>query len=183
MIHAHDGGDGLLDTFGVPGVSAAHLLCDRHPGENIAFTVTDANLVTIDVTYSELREKCARFAAALSSLGVRRGDHVATLMGKSVELLIAVLGMWRLEASNVPVPTGSTHEQMALHLQSSGARLVICDAEHRRKLLPQGGIPNDASPLVVVARGEAFGYDVAFSEMAAGTGAFARDGAAPEQEI
>ena len=155
----------LLDVFAAPGANAAELLCDRHPAADIAFTVIDADLGLVDISYGELREKSTQFAAALTSLGVRRGDHVATLMGKSAELVIALLGIWRLGAVDVPLFTAFAHDAIAFRLQASGARLVICDADQRRKLVPAGEIPTDASLPVVVARGEAFGYDHSFAEL------------------
>ncbi|WP_052136108.1 AMP-binding protein [Arthrobacter sp. PAMC 25486] len=161
----------LLDTFAAPGANAAELLCDRHPAEATAFTVIDAELNFVDISYGELREKSTQFAAALTALGVRRGDHVATLMGKSAELVIALLGIWRLGAVDVPLFTAFAHDAIAFRLQSSGAQLVICDADQRRKLVPPGEIPTDASLPVIVARGEAFGYDHSFAELLAGTSA------------
>lgn len=158
----------LLAAFSGPAANAAQLLCDRHPAQDTAFTVILANLDSEDISYGELREKSTRFAAALSSLGVGPGDHVATLMGKSAELVIALLGIWRLGAVHVPLFTAFAHDAIAFRLQSSGTRLVICDADQRSKLVPPGEIPTDASTPVVVARGEAFGYDQSFAEMVAG---------------
>lgn len=162
----------LLDTFAVPNANAAELLCDRHPAGDTAFTVVDAQLGHVDVSYGELREKSTRFAAALASLGVGRGDHVATLMGKSAELVIALLGIWRLGAVDVPLFTAFAHDAIDFRLQASGARLVICDSGQRSKLVPPGEVPSDASLPIVVARGEAFGYDHSMAEMVAGTGSF-----------
>ena len=162
----------LLDTFAVPGANAAQLLCDRHPAVDIAFTVIAADLSFVDISYGELREKSTQFAAALTSLGVKRGDHVATLMGKSAELVIALLGIWRVGAVNVPLFTAFAHDAIDFRLQASGARLVICDADQRTKLLPPGEVPTDASLPVVVARGDVFGYDHSLAEMVAGTGSF-----------
>lgn len=164
----------LLETFGGTGANAVELLCDRHPAGNVAFTVVRADLGSDEVTYGELREKSVRFAASLSALGVRRGDHVATLMGKSAELVVALLGIWRLGAVDVPLFTAFAHDAIAFRLEATAARLVICDADQRRKLVPPGEIPNDASTPVVVARGEAFGYDASFAEMVEGRGAFAQ---------
>ena len=172
-ISARDRVQELLDTFAVPGAEAVELLCDRHPSDRTAFTVVQSDLGFEDLTYGELRGKSVRFAAALAALGVRRGDTVATLMGPCAELVVALLGIWRLGAVDVPLSTDFAHDAIAFRVQATGARLVICDADQRRKLLPPGGVPNDASPLVVVARGEAFGHDVAFAEMSAGTAAFA----------
>lgn len=163
----------LLDTFAVPDANAAQLLCDKHPAGDIAFTVVSADLGSVDISYGELREKSLQFAASLASVGVRRGDYVATLMAKSAELVIALLGIWRLGAVDVPLFTAFAHDAIEFRLQASGARLVICDADQRRKLLPPGEVPTDASRPVIVARGEAFGYDLSLAEMVAGTGAFA----------
>ena len=163
----------LQDTFAAPGANAAELLCDRHPADNTAFTVIAADLSFTDISYGELREKSTQFAAALTSVGVKRGDHVATLMAKSAELVIALLGIWRVGAVNVPLFTAFAHDAIDFRLQASGARLVICDANQRTKLLPPGEVPTDASVPVVVARGEAFGYDLSLAEMVAGTGPFA----------
>lgn len=162
----------LLDTFTAPGANAAELLCDRHPAGDTAFTVITADLGAVDISYGELREKSTQFAAALTSLGIKRGDHVATLMAKSAELVIALLGIWRLGAVDVPLFTAFAHDAIDFRLQASSTRLVICDADQRKKLLPAGEVPTDASRPVVVARGEAFGYDLAFADMVAGTGAF-----------
>ncbi|PYI39770.1 AMP-dependent synthetase [Arthrobacter psychrolactophilus] len=162
----------LLEIFAVPGANAAELLCDRHPAGDIAFTVISADLSSVDVSYGELREKSSQFAASLASLGVKQGDHVATLMAKSAELVIALMGIWRLGAVDVPLFTAFAHDAIEFRLQASGARLVICDADQRRKLLPPGEVPTDASRPVIVARGEAFGYDLSLAEMVAGIGAF-----------
>ncbi|POH59937.1 AMP-binding protein [Arthrobacter glacialis] len=164
----------LLDTFAVPGACAAELLCDRHPASATAFTVIAADQSFVDISYGELREKSTQFAAALSSLGVHRGDHVATLMAKSAELVIALLGIWRLGAVDVPLFTAFAYDAIDFRLQASGARIVICDADQRSKLVPPGDVPTDASRLVIVARGEAYGYDVSLAEMVAGKGAFAQ---------
>ncbi len=161
----------LLDMFAAPGANAAELLCDRHPSGNTAFTVIGADLDFVDISYGELREKSTQFAAALTALGVQRGDHVATLMGKSAELVIALLGIWRIGAVDVPLFTAFAHDAVAFRLQASGAKLVVCDADQRRKLVPAGEIPTDASLPVIVARGEAFGYDHSLAELLAGTSA------------
>ncbi|MGO4385795.1 AMP-binding protein [Specibacter sp. RAF43] len=126
-----------------------------------------------NITNGELREQSVRFAAALTTLGVGRGDPVALLMAETVEFAVALLGLQRLGAVAVPLPATLDRDAVAGRVHAAGARLAVADADQRRKLLPAGDTPNDASPLVVVARGDAFGYDVSFAEMTHGTGAFA----------
>src|SRR5437899_7912489 len=82
----------LLETYDRPDASAADLLCDRHPADRVAFTVVESDLSSTDLTYGELRERSQRCAAALAELGVEPGDRVATLMAKSADLVVALLG-------------------------------------------------------------------------------------------
>src|SRR5689334_5971134 len=126
--------DELLRFFTALGANAAHLLCDRHPAEAVAFTVIEADLSSRDVTYGELRDASSRFAAALAGLGVAPGEAVAVLMGKSRELVIALLGIWRLGAVHVPLFTAFASPAIALRLEASGARVVVADADQCNKL-------------------------------------------------
>jgi acetyl-CoA synthetase len=141
----------LLATFDRTDLNLAELLCDRHPADAVAFTLVQPDLSTTDLTYGELRERSERFAAALAGLGVRPGDRVATLMGKSADYVVAVVGLWRAGAVLVPLFTAFAAPAIALRLQGSEAKVVVCDPAQRAKLLPGEDIPADAPWRVVVA--------------------------------
>ena len=117
-------------------VAPAYLLCDRHPVDRVAFTVIDPDLSSTDLTYGTLKEASERAAAALARLGVRRGDRVATLMGKSSSLITVLLGIWRLGAVNVPLFTAFASPAVSVRLASSGATVVVADAAQLAKLAP-----------------------------------------------
>ncbi|MCC9204149.1 AMP-binding protein [Arthrobacter sp. zg-Y769] len=117
-------------------VAPAALLCDRHPVDAVAFTVIEQDLSATDLTYGELREGSERAAAAFARLGVRRGDRVATLMGKSGDLVTVLLGLWRLGAVHVPLFTAFATPAISVRLSSSGARLVVADGNQLDKVLP-----------------------------------------------
>jgi acetyl-CoA synthetase len=144
---------GLLAEYGAPDANAAELLCDRHPADAVAFTVVEADLSATDLTYGELRRESARFAAALADLGVGPGDAVATLMGKSRELVVALLGIWRRGAVQVPLFTAFAAPAIALRLTASGAAVVVVDADQQAKLEPGPDLPDDAVRHVVVVGG------------------------------
>ena len=129
----------------------AELLCDRHPAQAIAFTVVESDLSSRDLTYGELSEKSARFAAGLAELGVGPGDRVATLMGKSAELVIALLGIWRSGAVHVPLFTAFAPPAIAFRLEASAAKVVVADADQVVKLAPGEDMPADPSWRIVVA--------------------------------
>ncbi|MGY0500703.1 AMP-binding protein [Nocardia sp. FBN12] len=124
----------LLDHYDRPEACAADLLCDRHPAEQIAFTVIESDLRAYDLTYGELRERSARFAAALAELGVEPGDRVATLMAKSVELVVALLGIWRRGAVHVPLFTAFAPPAVEFRLTASHTKVVVVDAGQAPKL-------------------------------------------------
>ncbi|MEV6337965.1 AMP-binding protein [Nocardia vinacea] len=141
----------LLQTYDGPDVSAADLLCDRHPADHIAFTIVDPDLTSTDLTYGELRERSQRFAAALADLGVEPGQRVATLMSKSADLVVALLGIWRRGAVHVPLFTAFAPPAIAFRLESSGTTIVIADADQATKLVPGDDIPADPPWRVIIA--------------------------------
>ncbi|QTJ69204.1 AMP-binding protein [Rhodococcus sp. ZPP] len=147
----------LLDQYDTPTAAAAELLCDRHPADDVAFTVVEADLTSTDLTYGFLREQSSRCAAALADLGVEPGEHVATLMGKSAELVVALLGIWRRGAVHVPLFTAFASPAIAFRLEASKAKVVIADANQLHKLTPGEDIPADAPWQVVVVGGEKSG--------------------------
>src|SRR6266849_7048591 len=130
----------LVAEYGSPDACPGALLCDRHRGEAVAFTVAEPDLSHRDLTFGELGDLSARFAAGLASLGVGPGDAVATLMGKSAELVVALLGIWRRGAVHVPLFTAFAPPAIAFRLARSGAKMVVADEDQRAKLDPGSGI-------------------------------------------
>ncbi|NEW30986.1 AMP-binding protein [Nocardia cyriacigeorgica] len=140
----------LLECYDRADASAAWLLCDRHPADAVAFTVIDSDLSSTDLTYGQLRAKSERFAAALARLGVEPGDRVATLMAKSEDLVVALLGIWRRGAVHVPLFTAFAPPAIAFRLAASGASIVITDPDQASKLAAGDDIPADPPWRVIV---------------------------------
>ena len=124
----------LMAPFNAADASAAALLCDSHAPERLAYRIIDANLAARDLSYGDLRGESERFAGALKALGLGPGDRVATLMGKSREYLVALMGIWRLGAVHVPLFTAFAPPAIAFRLAGSGAKAVICDETQTSKL-------------------------------------------------
>ena len=141
----------LLEAYASPQASAADLLCDRHPGDAAAFTLIEPDLSAWDLTYAELRRRSEQVARALADLGVGPGDAVATLMGKSADLVVTLVGIWRLGAVHVPLFTAFAPPAIALRLTASATKVVVVDAAQRAKLDPGADIPAGAAWRVVVA--------------------------------
>ena len=124
----------LIALYAASDCSVADLLCDRHPGDSLAYRIVNDDGTTEDLTYGKLKADSERFASALSGLGVSPGDRVATLMGKSRDYLVALMGIWRLGAVHVPLFTAFAPPAIMMRLASSNAKFVITDPTQQAKL-------------------------------------------------
>ncbi|MGV9823862.1 AMP-binding protein [Nocardia xishanensis] len=155
----------LIDIYTDPAASVAGLLCDRHPADATAYFLVEPDLSWRAISFGELRESSERFAAALAHMGVVPGDRVATLLGKTVEHLVAILAIARLGAVHVPLFTAFARDAIAYRLRGSGAKVVVCDDKQRSKL----GIGNGPeSPRIVVVGRPTGSADVEFAQLLAG---------------
>lgn len=109
--------------------------CDRHalPGR-VALFWEGRDGSRQRWTFAELKEASARFAGFLRSQGVGPGDRVAGLLPRTPELLITILGTWRLGAVYQPLFTAFGPKAIEHRLACSGARLVVTDPANRPKL-------------------------------------------------
>ncbi|MGW0593049.1 AMP-binding protein [Streptosporangium sp. NPDC002607] len=156
----------LLSVYDQPDANAVELLCRRHRSGAVAFTVIEPDLSSRDVTFGELEEASGRFAAGLAALGVSAGDRVATLMGKSAELVIVLLGIWRLGAVQVPLFTAFAPPAIALRITGNNTTAIVVDPSQRAKLDPGDDIPADPG-WTIITTGEATGQDVSFGDLLA----------------
>ncbi|WP_047871302.1 AMP-binding protein [Nocardiopsis sp. RV163] len=130
-----------LAAYDTPTTSVAHLLCDRHDPHATATTEIGPTLEATTLTFGELAQRSRDLATGLADLGVTRGDRVATLIPKGVDLTVTALAVWRLGAVLVPLLSSFAPSAINERLTGSGARLVVCDAEYRAKLLPGADRP------------------------------------------
>jgi acetyl-CoA synthetase len=98
------------DLAGLPngrGLNIAYEAVDRHvqdgDGEHVAIRWIGGGGLLRDISYLELSQSSSRFANALQSLGVKKGDRVFGLLGRVPELLITALGAWKLRAVFCPL--------------------------------------------------------------------------------
>lgn len=108
--------------------------CDRHDPSAIAYTIIADDLSAKALTYGELREESEKLADALVRQGFKRGDRIATLMGKGRPYLVSILAIWRMGAVHVPLFTAFAPPAILLRLKASVTKLVICDGAQKRKL-------------------------------------------------
>ena len=76
-------------------------------------------------TFADLDRLSQRYASGLSRAGVRRGDRVAVFAETSPDVVVALLGHYRLGAIHVPVNTRYRGEEIEHILADSGATAAL----------------------------------------------------------
>jgi acetyl-CoA synthetase len=173
----------LLD--GLPGgaLNIAHEAVDRHvqrgAGDRLAIRLLAQGAAPHNLTYRELSAASHRLANVLAGLGVRRGERVATLMGRVPALYATVLGTLASGAVYCPLFSAFGPEPVKARLALGSARvLVTTDLLYRRKVASiRGELPDLKHVLVVRTPGA--------GELPEGTLDFDEliDAASPEFEV
>jgi long-chain acyl-CoA synthetase len=86
-----------------------------------------------DFTYSELDDLSSRFASALVSLGVKRGDRVAIFLPNTPQFIFAFFGI--LKAGAIVVNNNSLYKERELEYQinNSGAEVIVAPKDVVKK--------------------------------------------------
>ncbi|MEO8224849.1 MAG: amino acid adenylation domain-containing protein, partial [Gammaproteobacteria bacterium] len=116
------------------------------------------------LTYAALETRTAALATRLLEAGASAAGPVAIALARSVDMLVAVLGVLRAGACYLPLDPGHPPERLAFILQDSGARVLLA--------APAAGLPGfsglvldpgvatvlDARPAWPVTRADAPAY-------------------------
>jgi fatty-acyl-CoA synthase len=82
-------------------------------------------------TWRQFDAEVARTAGLLRSVGVERGERVATLLGNRVELIALLFAAARVGAALVPLNWRLTAEELRPILAGAAAALVVTEERHR----------------------------------------------------
>lgn len=77
-------------------------------------------------TYGELNEVVSRFANALKSLGVKKGDKITIYLPRIPEQFIAMLACLKIGAVHSVVFSGFSADALKNRVEDAGAKVVIC---------------------------------------------------------
>ncbi len=118
-------------------VNAAHNCVDRHAASerrNKAAIIWEGEPGDSRVlTYGMLEREVNKFANALKSLGVQKGDRVAIYMGMVPELPVAMLACAKIGAPHSIVFGGFSAESLRERINDAQAKVLItCDGAWRR---------------------------------------------------
>jgi len=86
-------------------------------------------------TYERLGAATNQFANALTRMGVKPGDRVATILGQSPEAVIAQLGTFSVGAVAMPLASNLTPKALEFRLRDSETRVAVVGTEACGNLL------------------------------------------------
>ena len=76
-------------------------------------------------SYAELEHTVARFASALQDMGIKKGDHVALLLGNTPHFIISLYASMRLGATAIPINPIYTPDEISYIIQNGDVKAVI----------------------------------------------------------
>ncbi len=125
------GRDQVLDTFNDTGREVAELSWPAAFETQVGCTPGAIAVVCADnlLTYAELNSQANRLARLLVDRGVRAEDVVAVAVPRSVEMVVALLGVMKAGAAYLPLDLDYPGKRVAFMLADAGARLIISTSE------------------------------------------------------
>jgi acetyl-CoA synthetase len=98
------------------------------------------------MSYFRLHKETCKFAAILKSLGVKKGDRVTIYMGRTPEIVTAMLACARIGAIHSVVYGGFSVEALHERIEDSQSRvLIVADGAYQRgKIIPLKQIADEA---------------------------------------
>ncbi len=115
-------------------------------------------------TGADIGAHARRFAAGLSSLGVRPGDRVAVCMANCPEVLVSYQAIWRVGAAVTPLLFLLSEDELRYTLSDSGAAAIVTTPEFLPKVLAAGR----GLGVHIVVTGDAVEGAASFTELSAG---------------
>jgi acetyl-CoA synthetase len=131
----------LLDRLPGGGLNMAHEAVDRHATGPLADVVALRFLQragpATELTYAQLRRESDVAAVALRLLGLELGDRACTLLSRSPELYLTVLGTLKLGGVYCPLFPAFGPEPVRDRLSLGSVRVLVTDAlSYERKVAP-----------------------------------------------
>ena len=147
---------------GGKGLNIAHEAVDRHAAGDLrdkeAIRWLGADGTEISLSYGKLRGLTDRFANALQSLGVGKGDRVFVLMHRVPELYVAALGTLKNGSVFCPLFSAFGPEPIRSRMEiGSGKVLVTTERLYARKIAPMRESLTDLEHVILVGGGSGEG--------------------------
>lgn len=117
------------------------------------------------LTYGDLHRLANRLAHSLWALGVRKGTHVAVMLGNSPAFVLSWIAIGRLGAVMVPVNTAYKEEEIRFVLADSDAQYLIVDAAFLSRVHAMGELPPLLDDSRIIVHGGSAEHTVRWEEL------------------
>jgi len=115
-------------------------LIEVAPDDRPAVILPDAG---IRVTYKHFREQVVEMASALASLGIQRGDRVATYVPNGMPAIVSFLAA-SIAGTAAPLNPGYREDEVNFYLEDTAAKILLCPADgapDARRAAEARGVP------------------------------------------
>jgi acyl-CoA synthetase (AMP-forming)/AMP-acid ligase II len=125
-------------------MSNIHTLLDvieAAPGDRTAIILPDAGM--LQVSYSKFREQIMEMADALASMGIQKGDRVATYVTNGLPAIVSFLAA-SIAGTAAPLNPGYREDEVSFYLEDTGAKVLILPpdgAAEARQAAAARGVP------------------------------------------
>ena len=82
----------------------------------------------VRVSFQQLRDQVAQMADALASLGIERGDRVATCLPNGLPAIVSFLAA-SITGTAAPLNPGYREEEIAFYLEDTAAKILLCPTD------------------------------------------------------
>ncbi|MCB9383481.1 MAG: LLM class flavin-dependent oxidoreductase [Bryobacterales bacterium] len=79
----------------------------------------------VHLTFAELDRKAAAFAGALAARGAKPGEIIGLCLERSVDLVVALLGILKTGAAYLPLDPSYPADRIAYMVEDSGCKLIV----------------------------------------------------------
>ena len=110
------------------------------PQDNTAIIIPETGT---KVTYKALCDQVIEMANALASMGIERGDRVATVLPNGLPAITSFIAA-SVAGTAAPLNPGYREEEFVFYLEDTGAKVLLCltdGAPDARKAAEVRGIP------------------------------------------
>lgn len=88
-------------------------------------------------TYGELNRRANIFARQLVGIGIEKDKTVAVLMKRSMEMMVAILAIWKAGGAYIPIELDYPEERINNILNDSGCTVTVVDNNLTKDLLKE----------------------------------------------
>src|SRR5215469_10267311 len=110
------------------------------PAEKTAVLLPEAG---INVSYKHLRDQVSQMADDLASLGIQKGDRVATILPNGLPTIVSFIAA-SIAGTAAPLNPGYREDEVNFFLEDTGAKVLLCPpdgAADARKAAEARGVP------------------------------------------